>query len=348
MPIPSRQKPPRRGRPPGGFTQHHRLARMQTVLEEHPEGVLLADLAGALRVSTRSVRRYLRELEKSTKLESVETKDGLALAWRIKATERGRAVMLRRTQAYGLLAVRRAFEVMKGSALYDELDVVSRALVQLAHRPTHLGAGDIASDTRLESRFVHVPDVQRSYAQRGAELDELFRAVADLRVLSFLYAYGAPGGLLRVVIHPYAMILYRGAVYAVGLDVATGKVDAFLLDRIRDTQASDVARFELPHDFDAEDFVHGAFGVAPPSARARVTIEFDPRVADGVRAERVHATQRIAAAPDGRVRLTMTVPISESVIAWVMGFGAAARVVEPKELRDAVVGRMKEALERYG
>jgi predicted DNA-binding transcriptional regulator YafY len=48
------------------------------------------------------------------------------------------------------------------------------------------------------------------------------------------------------------------------------------------------------------------------------------------------------------VRLTMTVPISESVIAWVMGFGAAARVVEPKELRDAVVGRMKEALERYG
>jgi predicted DNA-binding transcriptional regulator YafY len=316
---------------------------MQTVLEEHPEGVLLSDLAGALRVSTRSVRRYLRELEKSTKLESVEVKDGPALAWRIKATERGRAVMLRRTQAYGLLAVRRAFDVMRGSALYDELDVVTRALLQLAHRPTHLGAGDVASDTRLESRFVHVPDVQRSYGPRGAELDDLFRAVADLRVLSFLYA----GRSDRVVLHPYAMILYRGAVHAVGLDVTTGKVDAFLLDRVRDTQASDNQRFVLPHDFDVDDFVHGAFGVAPPGPRARVTIEFDPRVAESVRAERVHATQRIAAAPDGRLRLTMTVPLSEGLVAWVLGFGAAARVVEPKELRDAVIDRLRAALGRY-
>jgi len=316
---------------------------MTTVLEESPEGVSLAALAGALGVSTRSVRRYLRELGKSTKLEPVPTKDGPALAWRIKPTERGRAVMLRRTQAYGLLAVRRAFEVMRGSALYDELDVVTRALLQLAHRPTHLGASDIASDTRLESRFVHVPDVQRSYAQRGAELDDLFRAVADLRVLSFFYG----GRRDKVVLHPYAMILYRGAVHAIGLDVGQGKVDAFLLDRIKDTQASDTSRFALPHDFDAEDFVHGAFGVAPPSPRARVTIEFDPKVAESVRAERVHATQRIAAAPDGRVRVTMTVPLTEGLVSWVLGFGAAARVVEPEELRDAVVVRLRGALERY-
>ncbi len=338
-------KAPRRGRPPGGFTQHNRLAHMQTVLENHPEGLLLADLAGALRVSTRSVRRYLRELQKSTKLESVETRHGLARAWRIKPTERGRAVMLRRTQAYGLLAVRRAFDVLRGSALYDELDVVTRALVQLAHRPTHLGAGDIASDTRLESRFIHTPDVLRSYAQRGAELDDLFRAVADLRVLSFLYA--GSGRPSRVVLHPYAMILYRGAVHAVGLDLTAGKVDTFLLDRIRDTQASDVERFVLPHDFDADDFVHGAFGVAAPSPRSRVTIEFDPRVAEVVRAERVHMTQRIAAAPDGRLRLTMTVPLSDGVVSWVLGFGAAARVVEPKELRDAVVERLRDTLVRY-
>jgi predicted DNA-binding transcriptional regulator YafY len=316
---------------------------MTTVLEESPEGVSLVGLAGALGVSTRSVRRYLRELGKSTKLEPVPTREGPALAWRIKPTERGRAVMLRRTQAYGLLAVRRAFEVMRGSALYDELDVVTRALLQLAHRPTHLGAGDIASDTRLETRFVHVPDVLRSYAQRGAELDDLFRAVADLRILSFLYT----GRRERVVLHPYAMILYRGAVHAVGRDLTAAKVDTFLLDKIKDTHASDVDRFVLPHDFEADDFVHGAFGVAPPAPRARVTIEFDPRVAESVRAERIHATQRIAAAPDGRVRLTMTVPLLEGLIAWVLGFGAAAQVVEPNELRDAVVERLRDALERY-
>jgi predicted DNA-binding transcriptional regulator YafY len=228
-------------------------------------------------------------------------------------------------------------------ALYDELDVVNRALLQLAHRPTHLGSSDIASDTRLESRFLHIPDVSRSYLYKGAELDDLFRAVADLRVVSLLYA----GRAERVVLHAYAMVLYRGAVHAVGLDVAAGKVDTFLLDRIRDTQTSDETRFELPPEFDADDFVHGAFGVAPPGLRSRVTIEFDPRVAEGVRAERVHPTQRIAAAPDGRVRLTMTLPLTDGLVAWILGFGPSARVIEPRELRDRIAERLRAALGRY-
>lgn len=341
-----RTRGPRRGRPPGGFTQHNRLVHMQTVLENHPEGLLLADLAGALGVSTRSVRRYLREFDKSTKLEAVETRPRGACAWRIKPTERGRAVMLRRTQAYGLLAVRRAFDVMRGSALYDELDLVTRQLVQLAHRPTHLGSGDVASDTRLESRLLYAPDVARSYTSKGAELDDLFRAVADLRVLSFRYdGEGLPSD--RLVIHPYSMILYRGAVYAVGLDVRSQKVDAFLLDRMRDTAASDLERFALPNDFEVEDFLHGAFGVSAPAPRVRVVIEFDRRVAEFVRAQRVHPSQRIAGAPDGRVRLSMNVPLFDTVTAWVLGFGDAAKVIEPLELRHTVIAKLRSALGGY-
>lgn len=359
MRTPFKPKQPRRGRPPGGFTQHKRLMHMQSVLENHPEGLVLADLAGAMRVTTRSVRRYLHELDKATKLESVETRPGSALVWRIKPTERGRAVLLRRTQAYGFLAVRRAFDVMRGSALYDELDVATRQLLQLAHRPTHLGAGDVASDTHLENRFVFVPDPARAYAPKGAELDDLFRAVADLRVLSFLYdATSSPFPAARrvqeaetrrerVTLHPYAMIVYRGAVYGVGLEPATGNVRTFPLDRISDTAVSDVQRFVLPNDFDVDDFVHGEFGVAPPAPRARVLVEFDPSVAERVRAHRVHPTQRIATAPDGRVRLSMTVPLFESVVAWVLGFGDAARVLEPPDLRTAVLAKMRAALERY-
>jgi predicted DNA-binding transcriptional regulator YafY len=334
-------KPPRRGRPPGGFTQHNRLVHMQTVLENHPEGLPLADLAGALRVSTRSVRRYLNELGKSTKLEPVETRPGGAFVWRIKPTERGRAVMLRRTQAYGILAVRHVFDVMRGSALYDELDVVTRQLQKLAHRPTHLGAGDVASDTRLEERLVYVPDVTRSYTQRGAELDDLFRAAADLRVVSFRE------GENMVLFHPYALILYRGAIHVVGKVVRSGTVAVLLLDHIRDTSVSDDDRFVLPNDFDAEEFIHGAFGVAPPAPRARVLVEFDSSVAERVRSERVHPSQRIATAPDGRVRLSLQVPLFESVTSWVLSFGGAARVIEPRELEKSVQSRLEAALAAY-
>ena len=123
------------GRPRGGFTQHRRVSKLLDLLEGHPTGVPLDDLAAAIRVSTRSIRRYLRELGRVTELESVETVPGGAHLWRIKPSERGRAVPIRRTQAYALLASRPMFDAVRGTALFDELDVAHRQLLQVAQRP---------------------------------------------------------------------------------------------------------------------------------------------------------------------------------------------------------------------
>ena len=67
-----------------------------------------------------------------------------------------------------------------------------------------------------------------------------------------------------------------------------------------------------------------------------------------IRAMRVHPAQRLAAASDGRVRLSVSVPSLEEVTRWVLGFGSAARVIEPIELRDAVVRELRSGLTRYG
>ncbi len=345
MPFP-KPKSPRLGRPPGPFTQHRRLARLREALEAHPSGLALVDMAAALRVTTRSVRRYLRYLERETELESVGTAPGGAHLWRIKPSERGRALLLRRAQAYGLLAVRRVFDVMKGSALYDELDGVTRQLVQIGRRPTK---GEIASDTRLEDRFFYLPEVTRSYAHRGGELDDLFRAVADLRVLSFRYLAGSPEARVeRVRVNPYAMLISKGTIHCVGLDLERGVVRSFVLDRMSDTEASEAERFTLPDDFDLKDYVQGEFGVGHGKEKIRVLVEFDPRIADDVRTRRIHPTQKVAASRDGRIRLSMSVVDLGPVATWVLGFGSAARVIEPAELRTLVTRELRRALDAYG
>jgi predicted DNA-binding transcriptional regulator YafY len=135
-PIP-RPKVPRVGRPTGKFTQHRRLDFLREKLEAHAHGLTLEEIAGMLRVSTRSVRRYLRELALVTELESVPEKQG-TFRWRVKPSERGRTVALRRTQALGLLATRRVFEVLKGSALYDEIDLALRQVEQVEIGRAHV------------------------------------------------------------------------------------------------------------------------------------------------------------------------------------------------------------------
>jgi predicted DNA-binding transcriptional regulator YafY len=343
MPI-AKTKSPRLGRPPGRFTQHKRLSRLREALEAHPSGLVLSDIAAALRVTTRSVRRYLKYLEHETELESLETAPGGAHVWRIKPSERGRALMLRRSQAYGLLAARHVYAPMKGSALYDELDVVTRQLVQLARRPTK---GEIASDTRLEDRFLFVPEAPRNYASKGEELDDLFRAVADLRPLTFRYRARADERGEMVKLYPYAMLVHRGAIHAIGLDAARGEVSSYLLDRMSETRTSEAERFELPESFDVSELLQGDFGVGRAPKKQRVLVEFEARVADDVRARRVHPSQKVAAAPDGRVRVSLLVGALDRVASWVLGFGGAARVIEPPELREAVVSELARALGRY-
>src|SRR4051812_44298355 len=127
---PKMDKP--RGRPKGKFTQHRRLDKLRELLERHPRGLSLYDLAGALSVTVRSMRRYLKEIEREADLESVPTRGGAALLWRLRPNELPRKVELRRTQTYALLAARRLFEPMRGSALFDEIDHAVMKLLALA------------------------------------------------------------------------------------------------------------------------------------------------------------------------------------------------------------------------
>jgi predicted DNA-binding transcriptional regulator YafY len=359
---PARAKTPALGRPPGKFTQHRKLSRLHELLEKQPEGLTIPEIALALRLTTRSVRRYLTYLrgrEASDALESIPSGPRGALRWRMNPRDRGRAMNLRRTQAYGLLAVRRAFEALRGSALFEELDIVTQQVLQLARRPVRAGGADIASDTRMEERFVLSPEAPPGQGppQKGGELDDVFRAVADLRVLTFRYLPARPAAAtlatkdrvergVRMTVHPYAMVLYRGAVYCIARDAASGRVEPFALSRMRESEPSEDARFELPEDFKVDDYVHGPFGLG--RARYPIVVEFSPDVAGEIRAQRVHPSQRVATSPDGRVRLSLTVPSLEEARAWVLRFGASACVIEPPELRDSVMRELKGAMQRYG
>jgi predicted DNA-binding transcriptional regulator YafY len=358
-PIP-RPKVPRVGRPTGKFTQHRRLDVLREKLEVHPAGLSLDELATMLRITTRSVRRYLRELALVTEVESIAVRPGGAHVWRIKPSERGRTVALRRTQACALLAARHVFEPIRGSALFDEIDLAMRQVEQVAQRPAvrTVVRGESAIDARLEDRFAYLPPAPRAYANRSDEVDEAFQAVAELRVLRFRYREGGfEGGKepldrgARVNAHPYALVLHGGAIACIARDVDRSSTRAFLFDRMTDLEASTDERFELPPDFAVGDWLQGDFGVARAARTVKLLVEFEPRAAEAVRARRVHPSQKLALAADGRVRASLALPESPEVLerarTWLLGFGAAVRVLEPRELADEIARELRRAAERY-
>jgi predicted DNA-binding transcriptional regulator YafY len=334
------------GRPKGKFTQHRRLDRLRELLEQHPKGMTLYELADALGVTARSMRRYLREVEREMDLISGADKPGGPLRWRIDPSAMPRKVELRRTQAYALLAARRVFEPMRGSTLFEEIDMATKRLVSIARRPGR-GPNAGVADARLEERFLYLPFAPKDYRQKTEELDDLFQAVADLRPLRCRYKRAREAAEERVTIHPYAMVLYREAIYCVGLHIGRNEVRTFLLDRMRDTEVSATERFELPPDFKIDDHFQGQFGIWRGTQSIKVVVDFDARVADLVRSRKVHTTQKIASLPDGSLRLSMVVGELTEVISWVLGFGETARVIEPPDLVERVKGELQQALANY-
>lgn len=335
----------KRGRKQGSFGTHRRLTKLRETLERQPSGLTLEMLANALAVTTRSVRRYLEELGRIVELESLETEPGGAHLWRIKPSERGRALTLRRTQAYALLATRRHFEALKGSALYDEIDLVMRQLVTLAQRPGRTTArGEIAENARLEERLLFLPDTPRRYESRAEELDALFHAVADLRTISATL-HGEPSGTL----HPYALLLHKGVFWCIAHFPYVRETRALSFDDLHDIAVSG-DHFPLPEGFDVTEWWHGDFGVSAPTRgkeRFRALVEFDATLASEVRHRKAHPSQRTAIASDGRVRVSLTLGDLGAATRWVLGFGDGARALEPPELVRAVEASLRRSLVKY-
>ncbi|MFC1642815.1 helix-turn-helix transcriptional regulator [Myxococcota bacterium] len=334
------------GRPSGNFTQHRRLDLLREVLAKHQRGISLYDLANALNVTVRTMRRYLRELRRDCELETVPTRGGGPLLWRVRLGEAPRKVELRRTQAYALIAARRVFEPLRGSALFEEIDIAVDRLVSFARKP---GRGPNAglADARLEERFLYLPIAPKDYTTKSEELDDLFQAVADLRPLSCSYQSARKTAETRVTIHPYALVLHRGSIYCVGHHLGHGEVRTFLLDRMRDTECSATERFALPSDFSLNEYFQGAFGIWCSAERHRVVIEFDALAAPSVRMCRVHQTQKLAGIAGGGVRLSMVVGDLTQLVSWVLEWGPRARVLEPPELVERVKSELEAMLLHY-
>jgi predicted DNA-binding transcriptional regulator YafY len=347
--APSGSAPPParpRGRPRGPFTQHRRLDALRSLLQRHPKGLTLYELARELDVTPRSMRRYLAEVRRELDLVAATPKPGGARVWRLAPGEAPRRVEVRRTQAYALLAARRLFEPMKGSTLYEEIDLAAQQLLGVARRPGR-GPNAGVADARLEERFLYMPFAPKDYQAHTEALDDLFQAVADLRPLNCRYRRAKDGREDKVTIHPYAMVLYKDAIYCVGLHVGRNDIRTFLLDRMRDTECATTERFELPPTFRVEDYFQGQFGIFSGGSPRRVVVDFSPKVADYVRTRKVHPSQVIEELSNGWVRLALDISDMTELTSWVLGFGETARVVEPPELVERVKQELANALEHY-
>jgi predicted DNA-binding transcriptional regulator YafY len=146
-------------------------------------------------------------------------------------------------------------------------------------------------------------------------------------------AVGFDEGIEREV-DPYRLWYVNNGIYLVARDHRSGEIRPFAVERISAAKPTN-RRFEIPADFDFEKFSESAFNVIWGEPQ-EVTIRFSSEQAPYIRERTWHPSQKIEARPDGAIELSMNVANLWEVKRWLIGYGADARVLEPKALAKEI------------
>lgn len=181
-------------------------------------------------------------------------------------------------------------------------------------------------------------------AASARAVDALMQAILGRRRVRMRYHSFSSRKIKDYIIEPYRLAYAQGGLYLQAFVQQYSEMRTFAVQRIE--QAVGLEESFNPIEGSASDvFPHslGAFSGTPET----IVIEFTAAEAPYVREREFHASQTIEELPEGRIRLTLKVVIDWELQAWVMGFGPAARVIQPEAFAKRIVESLEETRATY-
>ena len=322
------------------------VIRQWTILREveraRGSGVTIDDLATLGEVTTRTIRRDLQALQEAGfPLYDDRSHDDGRTRWHLNGQAfKGLAAGLTVSELCALYFSRTLLEALSGTPFRDDLESAFEKLGSaltphmrafLDQLPRVIATKTDPMRRRFDPR--HQPIIARA-----------LEATIQQRQAKLTYYSKSSDRTKTYLIHPYRLAYAQAGLYLLAYVPEYGQVRTFAVERIEDLSLLE-ERFTPIEELPNEAFPH-SLGVhsGPPE---RVEIEFQPAVADYVRARQWHPSQQIHDDAGGGVRLTLDVCLDRALHSWILSFGPFARVVGPDALVRDIAEQFEEARARY-
>ena len=241
-------------------------------------------------------------------------------------------VPLTESDLFSVLIAQKAMEQYRGTPLFDQLGKVFTKIA--ASLPDKVTVDPAWTDPHIS--FFHAPPRNLD----PAIWDVIAKALAKRnRVEIFYDSLNARKAAGRRV-DPYHLVAHHGDWYLVGQCHQANEVRTFALSRIKRATPLSL-KYAIPADFHADKYFGGHFGIMRGDVTSEVKIQFVAKAAPLVKERVWQPEQVIENTSDGGVILTLRLSHFGELVAWLMSWGAFARVLSPPEL----VTRMKTDLE---
>ena len=327
------------------------MIRQWTILREieHARGVgvTIDALATLCDVTTRTIRRDLQALEEAGfPLFDDRSHDDGKTRWRVNGQAfKGLTAGLTVSELCALYFSRALVESLSGTPFRDEVESAFEKLsaALTPHMRDFLDQLPRIIATKPDP-LRRRPGDQREVAREQQVISRALEATWHLRQATITYHSASSDRTKSYLVHPYRLAYAQGGLYLLAYVPEYAEVRTFAIERLRDISVLDETFTPIEELPDAA-FPH-SLGVhsGPPE---RVDIEFEPAVADYVRARQWHPSQQVRDAADGGLTMALDVCLDRALQSWILSFGPFARVVSPESLAQTIAGQFEEARARY-
>ena len=175
-------------------------------------------------------------------------------------------------------------------------------------------------------------------------IDRLLDAVLHQRRLLMRYRSASSGTEKTYRIEPYRLVYAQGGLYLLAYVPSYEQVRTFAVERIRHLSPLNET-FEISDGFGAQP-MDDSLGVHEGTPE-HVEVEFSTEVAPFV-VERIwHPSQTVDYRSDGSIVISLQVCTDTALTTWILGYGAAARVLGPPHLISRISSELARASSRY-
>jgi len=315
------------------FKKTEHLIKLWSHLHNNPHGYTIGELAEMLEVNVRTVYRYLEALQSDL---NVPIRDENK-RWLLDIKRTLPPIRFTLPEALNVfLAVR----LMLGyDKRYDpNLDATFSKLGTVLPQP-------LAEQVQRTVDWMHNLPRDERYLRTMSELARAW--VAQNRVKITYRTYDAKKAIERTI-EPYFIepAASGHASYVVAYCHYAGAIRIFRIGRIESIRTTDET-YTIPADFDANKYFGPAWGVSVEGEVKTVRLWFDKGVARLVEETIWHPSQVLKRQKDGSLIMTLEVMDTIELFRWILGWGQDVEVLEPLEIRKAVMETAEGVREMY-
>jgi len=309
------------------------------LIESRTQGISAAELARELEVPLRTVYRDLEAIQDAG-FPLYSERDGAGSSWRLLDTfKKHFPLPLTPTELMALYVSCDMLSALDGTFFHDSIVSVLKK-VKASLTPETLKCLD-AITGKLTVNF----GPARIFPGLKATIQTVSEAIMKRQRIEIIYRAASTAKVTQRKVDPYHVHIAEGGFYLIGYCHARREIRTFAMERIRECRPLDES-FEMRSDFDLSDYLKNAFQLMTGQPR-KITVRISPSAAHIVRERMWHPSQQIQELLDGGVDITLRVPINYEIISWLLGFGPAAQVLQPSDLRNRIAYDLETAAQQY-